>query len=187
MGHKLSLATTAFLAVLCTASFAAFGAAQASATTPLLAPATVCPRPALDAPTEAQEQSMLCLVNYARQQVGDGTLEASPQLEESARDKANDIVQCDSFSHYACGREFTYWMKETGYLSGCWRAGENLAYGEGAYGTTTSIFRAWLRSPTHRANLLGPQYVQTGIDLKVGRLEGTPGVHIWAQHFGVHC
>jgi uncharacterized protein YkwD len=184
MGNKLALATAALLAIVCSA---AFGAAQASAATGLLAPTGVCPRPALDAPTEAQEQSMLCLVNYAREQVGDAPLETSAQLEESARDKARDVIECDEFSHYACGREFTFWMKETGYLSGCWRAGENLAYGQGSYGTAISIFRAWLRSPTHRANLLGPQYLETGIDLRVGRLEGTPGVRVWAEHFGVHC
>jgi uncharacterized protein YkwD len=184
MGRKLSLAAATLAVVVSTIGL---GSAQALAATPLLAPATVCPKPSLAAPATTQEQAMLCLVNYAREQAGAAPLEANPELEESASDKAGDIIRCDSFSHYACGREFTYWMKETGYLSGCWRAGENLAYGEGTFGTTTSIFRAWLRSPTHRANLLGPQYVQTGIDLKVGRLEGTPGVHIWAQHFGVHC
>ena len=129
---------------------------------------------------------MLCLTNYARAQIGATQLEETPELEQSAADKAGDILRCDSFSHYACGREFTYWMKATGYLSAeCWRAGENLAWGAGEYGTVTSIFRAWLRSPAHRANLLG-EYTQIGINLKVGELEGTRGVHIWTQHFGAH-
>jgi uncharacterized protein YkwD len=174
-------------ALLAAAALAGLAAAPASAASPLLAPAAVCPRPALDAAAASQEQAMLCLVNYARAEFGEGTLETSPELEESARDKARDVFQCEEFSHYACGREFTYWMRETGYLGGCWRAGENLAYGSGGYGTVGSIFRAWLRSPTHRANLLTPQFVQTGIDLKVGALQGTPGVHLWTQHFGVHC
>lgn len=130
---------------------------------------------------------MLCLTNYARGQVGEAPLEATPQLEESAADKAADVISCDSFSHTACGREFTYWMRATGYLSTeCWRAGENLAWGAGEYGTVASIFRAWLRSPTHRANVLG-DFTQIGIDLQVGPLSGRKNVHVWAQHFGTHC
>lgn len=130
---------------------------------------------------------MLCLTNFARAEAGATQLEETPELDESAADKSNDILECDSFSHSACGREFTYWMRATGYISAeCWRAGENLAWGAGDYGTVTSIFRAWLRSPTHRANLLG-DYTQIGIDLRVGKLEGSRGVHVWTQHFGLHC
>ena len=163
------------------------GSVAAASAAGLLAPASVCPQSRLDAPAEAQEEAMLCLANYARAQVGATQLEPDAQLEESAADKAEDIIRCDSFSHSACGREFSYWMRATGYLSvECWRAGENLAWGAGEYGTVTSIFRAWLRSPTHRENLLG-DYTQTGIDLEVGRLEGTRRVHVWAQHFGLHC
>ncbi len=181
MGHKLSLAAASLLTAL-----ALLAPAGAKAAAPLLAPASVCPRTELNAPAASQEEEMLCLANYARAQIGAQPLEPASALEESARDKARDILRCDSFSHYACGREFTYWMRASGYLEGCWHAGENLAYGVGVFGTAVSIFRAWLRSPTHRANLFG-EYTQTGIDLKVGRLEGSPGVHIWAEHFGTRC
>jgi uncharacterized protein YkwD len=170
-------------------SVAALGAAPAAvaAGSSLVAPASVCPQIGLDAPAEAQEQAMLCLTNFARAQVGATQLEETAELEESAADKSDDILRCDDFSHYACGREFTYWMKATGYLSAqCWRAGENLAWGVDEYGTVISIFRAWLRSPTHRANLLG-EYTQIGIDLKTGNLDGQRDVHVWTQHFGSHC
>lgn len=130
---------------------------------------------------------MLCLTNYARAQVGEAALEEAPQLEESAADKGADVLACDSFSHTACGREFTYWMKATGYLSvECWRAGENLAWGANEYGSVASIFRAWLRSPTHRANVLG-DYAQVGINLQIGPLNGRKNVHVWTQHFGTQC
>ncbi len=153
----------------------------------LVAPPAVCSQPPLGAGAGAQEEAMVCFTNYARTKVGLGALEATPQLAESAAAKAGDILACDSFSHYACGREFTYWMHQDGYLSTtCWRAGENLAYGVGEYGTVASIFRAWLRSPEHRANILG-DFSQVGIDLSVGSLEGDSGVHVWAAHFGSHC
>ena len=88
------------------------------------------------------------------------------------RRKAADILRCDEFSHEACGREFTYWIERFGYLGGgCWRAGENIAWGTGSVGSVRAIFRAWLHSSGHRENILGP-FTQLGIGLRVGKLEG---------------
>ncbi len=130
---------------------------------------------------------MLCMVNFARGQSGLAELGPNAELEASAREKTRDIFRCDSFSHYACGREFAYWIRANGYLaSECWRAGENLAFGSGGYGSVRSIFRAWMRSPEHRANILG-DYAETGIDLATGTLEGFGGTKVWTQHFGSHC
>lgn len=154
----------------------------------LIAPASVCPdQEDLAAPTADQEQTMECMVNFARRQAGLGELANADALTQSAHDKALDILSCDSFSHSACGREFTYWMKETGYMSTpCWRVGENLAWGTGEYGSVRSIFTAWMRSPDHRANVLG-DFDETGLSLQVGALEGNSGTRVWAEHFGSHC
>ena len=153
----------------------------------LIAPTTACASQGLDAPAEAQESAMLCLTDYARAQSGQVDLSPTPELEQSAGDKGEDILRCDSFSHFACGREFTYWMRQTGYISSqCWRVGENLAWGTGGYGTVRSIFRAWMNSPDHRENILG-NFTQIGISLRVGTLAGQPQTHVWAQHFGSHC
>lgn len=182
MARKLTavIAALALLAVAAPAASAAGGN--------LLAPLDVCPgQTKLDAPAAIQERTMLCMANFARAQDGQGSLEAIPALEGSAREKARDILRCDSFSHYACGREFSYWIRASGYLSSeCWRAGENLAFGSGPLGSVRAIFRAWMRSPEHRENLLG-NYSQTGIDLVTGTLEGFAGTRIWTQHFGSHC
>lgn len=141
----------------------------------------------LSAPAAEQEQAMLCLTNFARQQAGEPPLEASETLQQSASEKSNDIIECDSFSHTACGREFTYWIRASGYLAAsCWRVGENLAWGAGEYGTVGSIFRAWMHSPEHRVNILG-NYDEVGIDLRVGSLNGLSRVRVWTQHFGSHC
>lgn len=130
---------------------------------------------------------MRCMTNFARAQAGEAEFTTAPELEQSAGDKADDILRCDSFSHFACGRDFTYWMRQTGYISAeCWRVGENLAWGTSGYGTVRSIFRAWMSSPGHRENILG-EFNQTGIRLRVGTLAGQPGTHVWAQHFGSHC
>jgi uncharacterized protein YkwD len=155
---------------------------------PATIPENSCPaRVRQDAPTGIQEQAMLCLTNLARANAGIPPLERTPDLATSADEKANDLLACDEFSHYACDREFTYWISEVGYLSAdCWRVGENLAWGTGEYGSVNAIFRAWMRSPNHRANILG-DYRQIGIDLEVGSLGDYRGAHVWAQHFGVHC
>jgi uncharacterized protein YkwD len=154
----------------------------------LIASSTACPsQENLGAPLAGQEEAMACMVNFARNQAGLGELADSGELAQSARDKSRDILDCDSFSHFACGREFTYWMKETGYMSTpCWRVGENLAWGTGEYGSVRSIFVAWMHSPDHRANILG-EFDETGLSLQVGALEGNAETRVWAQHFGSHC
>lgn len=141
----------------------------------------------LDAPATVQEGAMLCLVDEARAQRGLPPLSPSTALRQSAVEKGADLLRCNEFSHTACGREFSFWMREGGYMSAeCWRVGENLAWGVDEAGTVVSIFRAWMRSDTHRANLLG-DFEETGIDLRVGPLGGLTGVHLWTQHFGSHC
>jgi uncharacterized protein YkwD len=166
----------------------AAGAAPGTAAAGMIAPAGACPNQENRTATAAvQEQAMLCMTNFARAQVGEGALEDTATLEESATDKVGDVLACESFSHSACGREFTYWMRATGYLSAqCWRVGENLAWGAGEYGGVRSIFRALMRSPEHRANILG-DFSQVGIDLQTGPLNGTDRASVWAQHFGSHC
>lgn len=154
----------------------------------LIASVSVCPgQESLDAPPEAQEVTMRCMIAYARTASGLASLADDEALERSAGEKANDVIRCDDFSHFACGRDFTYWMQDAGYMSSpCWRVGENLAWGSGTYGTVRSIFRAWMSSPGHRANILN-DFAQTGISLQVGTLAGQSDTHVWAQHFGTHC
>lgn len=154
----------------------------------LIAPAAACPdQSSLTSAVEAQEQAMLCMTNFARASAGLGDLADAEELDRSAQGKAEDVLRCDSFSHFACGREFTYWIREAGYIGeGCWHAGENLAWGTGEYGSVRAIFRAWMNSPTHRQNILG-DYRQVGISLATGELEGHAAAHVWAAHFGSRC
>jgi uncharacterized protein YkwD len=154
----------------------------------LIAPPSACPGQArLNAPAAEQESTMRCMTDFARIQAGLPKLITVQQLEQSAGSKADDILRCNSFSHFACGRDFTYWMQQTGYTSSpCWRVGENLAWGTGGYGTVRAIFRAWMSSPGHRENILD-DFTQIGISLRVGTLSGQSQTHVWTQHFGSHC
>ncbi len=154
----------------------------------LLAPEAACPGATeLDAPVAVQEGAMRCLTDFARRHRGMHGLGDDSELDRSALHKSGDIIRCDSFSHYACGRDFTYWMQRTGYIPArCWRAAENIAWGTGSYGSARSIFNAWLHSPGHRENIMGP-YGQIGVGLQVGGLSGHGDAHVWVQHFGSHC
>lgn len=130
---------------------------------------------------------MRCMVDFARRGAGLSGLSQSTVLDRSAEEKSGDILRCDSFSHYACGRDFTYWMKDVGYIPArCWRVGENLAWGTGNARSVRSLFRALMRSTEHRENILG-HYSQIGVGLRVGRLSGRNNTHVWTQHFGSHC
>jgi uncharacterized protein YkwD len=180
MRSKLAYTTTAIAVVV-------FLIAAPSAGASLIAPVTACPDQTGAASPAAQEQAMRCMTDFARSGAGLGALADSPQLDLSSADKGTDVLRCDSFSHTACGREFTYWMQQAGYLSeACWHVGENLAWGVGAYGTVRSIFRAWMRSPEHRRNILG-DYEALGLNRQVGELEGQADTVVWTAHFGSHC
>lgn len=155
----------------------------------LIAPRAVCAdQSSADAPIGVQRRTMRCMTDYARRSVGLPSLGKARKLDRSAAGKAADILRCDSFSHYACGRDFTYWMRQSGYLSArCWRAGENLALGTGATRTVRAIFQGWMRSPVHRHNILARQFSQLGISLRIGDLAGYDDAHVWTQHLGSHC
>jgi len=154
----------------------------------LIAPIDLCPgQTDADAPAEVQQEAMRCMVDFARRSAGLGGLAESGELDRSADAKSADILHCDSFSHYACGREFTFWMREVGYIpTRCWRVAENLAWGSGPATSVRSLFSALIHSPEHRANILG-RYSQLGVGLRVGSLDGRSGVHVWTQHLGEHC
>jgi hypothetical protein len=106
------------LTYLVTIAVALLLVAVPSAGASLIAPPAACPSQ-LDAsaPATTQERTMRCMTDFARARVGLGALADSPQLDLSAEDKGSDVLRCNSFSHTACGREFTYWMREAGYMS----------------------------------------------------------------------
>ena len=154
----------------------------------LMAPPSVCPgQNNASAPIYRQERAMRCMTNFARRHAGMGGFARSAKLSDSADRKGEDILRCDSFSHYACGRDFTFWLRRVNFIGGCWTAGENIAWGTGELGDARSVFKAWMHSSGHRANILAGDFSQLGVSLRVGTLGGTRGAHVWVQHFGDRC
>jgi uncharacterized protein YkwD len=159
-------------------------APSAAAPAGLVAPLSACPNQSdPGASVAVQVTAMRCLTNYAREHRGKPALSGLGSLNRAARGKSADILRCDQFDHEACGREFTYWFERVGYGGSCTALGENIAWGTGPLGSVRSIFKAWINSPGHRANILGG-FEEIGIGLRVGTLEGNRGAHVWTQEFG---
>lgn len=178
MRHALSALAAAVILLSVPAA-----ASSATGTSRYLAPASVCGDPSVGEPVAVQLRAMRCYVAYARKREGAAPLATNEHLERSARRKARDIRDC-SFSHTACGRSFTHWIRSFGYTSaGSFRVGENLAWGSADRARARSILSSWLRSPAHRRSLLDKGFRHHGIGVVRGTRDGLPAL-FWTHHFG---
>lgn len=108
-----------------------------------------------------------------------GTLEWSPILELAAQMKANDMAEKGYFSHNTPdGKTPWYWFRLAGYDYVA--AGENLAVN---FVDSRDITEAWMRSPTHRANILNKNYTEIGIATARGMYKGREAIFV-VQLFG---
>ncbi len=108
----------------------------------------------------ADEKELLRLINAERTKNGLSELKFSEDLLKVARDKANDLVDNNYFSHNSptYGSPFDM-MKSYGITYKT--AGENIAGNSTLQGAVT----AWMNSEGHRANILSNAYNYTGIGI----------------------
>lgn len=136
---------------------------------------------------------LLCLMNRARARFGLPRLHADRCLQRVASRHAHDMVRRGYFAHvtpngWDPGRR----ARASGYVprSVRWVVGENIAWGVAAAARPAWVVRAWLRSPSHRHNLLSRRFRDAGI----GVARGTPfaGFRRWhlratfSVEFGAH-
>lgn len=102
-------------------------------------------------------------VNQERTKLGLPGLTRDRRLDKSAIEKCNDMELKNYMSHtMADGSEFYVLIrKHSNYI----RAGENLASG---YNTTEEVVSNWMRSPTHKANIVEPAYINVGYGVCMG-------------------
>jgi uncharacterized protein YkwD len=148
-----------------------------------LAPPGTCPHD--DSPTAGpreQMAAMRCLLDQARRERGLPPLVWDARLQRSAAVKAEAVVRCAEFSHTPCGRPVAETLAASGWDRG---GGENLAWAAGEGRSVRVLVDGWLRSPRHRANLLGPGWRAQGLALvRVERfLHAGPAV-VWVHHLG---
>lgn len=98
------------------------------------------------------------MVNQARQARGLEALADSRILDQAAMMKAENMVQNQYFSHTGPdGTSPWHWFSTAKYNYKY--AGENLAVG---FYESREVYEAWLNSPSHKDNLLNPNYKEIG-------------------------
>ncbi|MDQ3245127.1 MAG: CAP domain-containing protein [bacterium] len=106
-------------------------------------------------------------------------LTVNPILEKAAQLKANDMASRGYFSHNTPeGNAPWYFLDQVGYKYTL--AGENLAVN---FFESEDVSRAWMNSPTHRANIVKQGYREIGIAVAFGIYEGKNTVFV-VQFFG---
>ncbi|OQB06342.1 MAG: Cysteine-rich secretory protein family protein [bacterium ADurb.Bin212] len=113
--------------------------------------------------SEITKENVYKQINYYREIRGLKPLEEDQRLESAAEKKAQDMLNRDYFEHYAYN--LTPWNfiaeQDYNYLY----AGENLAMD---FQTSEGMVRAWMSSPTHRKNILNPDFDDIGIGIVKG-------------------
>ena len=101
-------------------------------------------------------------------------------LDAAAQLKAEDMAKHEYFAHYSpAGISPWYWFDQSGY--DYLQAGENLAV---HFTESGEVVDAWMKSPSHRANIMNGQYVEIGIGTAKGEYKGSPTIYV-VQLFGV--
>lgn len=135
--------------------------------------------PAVTVLAKMSETSIIDLVNASRKEAGLSPLSENAKLQAAAEAKADDMFKHDYFSHTSpSGKTPWTWVKESGYTYKA--AGENLAIN---YTDAEEQHRAWMKSPTHKANILNTRYQEIGVATKSGSLSGKQAT-VTVQMFG---
>ncbi|MAZ30329.1 hypothetical protein CL655_03535 [bacterium] len=106
-------------------------------------------------------------------------LARNPLLDRAAQLKAEHMAELGYFAHYAPdGTSPWYWFRSSNYSFV--HAGENLAV---HFNDSREVVRAWMNSPTHRANIMNGNFTEIGIGIAEGEFEGYDTVFV-VQMFG---
>jgi len=124
-------------------------------------------------------ERILELVNKKRLEANLQPLVISPELSTAANQKAGDMFDKNYWAHISpTGTTPWYFITQAGYEYVY--AGENLAK---SFDTADEVVAAWMNSPTHRANILKPEYTEIGLAVMNGKLSGEETTLV-VQEFG---
>lgn len=128
---------------------------------------------------EVSKTALVEMLNTQRQEYGLGELTENTELNEAAMLKAQHMLDEGYFGHDSpSGVTPWFWFKTAGY--DYHYAGENLGIG---FLDSKEIHQAWNDSPTHKENLLNPDYKEIGIAILRGKFEGQDNTVV-VQLFG---
>ncbi len=108
------------------------------------------------------------LVNEERQKQGLDPLKVNSKLNDAALSKAYDMFDKQYWDHFAPdGKKPWDFITEAGF--DYVYAGENLAKN---FTSSDQVVKAWMDSPTHKANILNPKFTNIGLAIVSGKLNG---------------
>jgi hypothetical protein len=118
--------------------------------------------------TDINITDLLSETNKQRQNNGIAALNYNPVLANAAEQKANDMFADDYWAHVAPDGK-TPWDFIVGAGYSYSYAGENLAKD---FSKSSSVVNAWMNSPTHKDNIVNPNYTEIGFAVVNGNLNG---------------
>lgn len=129
--------------------------------------------------TDISVEKILVLVNEKRREANLEPLTLSNDLAQAATAKGNDMFTQNYWAHVSpTGTTPWAFITATGYEYVY--AGENLARN---FDKSGEVVEAWMSSPTHKANILKPEYKDIGLAVINGRLDGEDTTLV-VQEFG---
>ncbi|MBT3355942.1 hypothetical protein HN784_00530 [bacterium] len=119
-------------------------------------------------------------VNIERQKQGKSILMRSKALDKAAFLKAQDMVGNNYFAHTSPeGIDPWHWIGQVDYQYKY--AGENLAMD---FRTADAVHKAWMKSPTHKENIVAEKYTEIGVAVVKGIIKkGEKETNIAVQFF----
>ncbi|HPR91463.1 MAG TPA: CAP domain-containing protein [Candidatus Paceibacterota bacterium] len=122
---------------------------------------------------------MITATNLERTALGLEPLKVDATLNQVAELKVQDMVKNGYFAHISpAGVSPWHWFAVAGYDYRY--AGENLAVNFTDY---KNILPSWMKSPSHKANIVDPHYTAVGMATMEGVYKGKTVVFV-AQEFG---
>lgn len=134
--------------------------------------------------TALNAKNITYFINIERTKRGLKALKTNSKLTQSARAKAADMIIYNYFAHESPGdnqKTISYFIDKQSY--DFIRASENLAKGE--FSTADEVVTAWMKSPDHAANILFPDYRDTGVSVQIKTNKNGESDIFIVQHFGI--
>ena len=134
----------------------------------------------------------LCLINRERVDDGEAPLALDAHLSQAAQGHSDEMAAAGYFKHVGPhGDGPMDRMRAAGYMNRSepgYQVAEDIAWGTLGLATPRSIVASWMASPTHRVNILNPEFRSTGVGVSphapASFADGQAGA-TYTQDFGV--
>ncbi len=124
--------------------------------------------------------ALIAKANRTRENENLGELKENSTLKEAALLKAQSMASKGYFSHIdPDGNQPWHYLDLAGYKYQA--AGENLAVN---FADSSEVHKAWMNSPTHKANIVQPKFTEIGIATADGLYKGKEAIFV-VEYFAV--